>query len=208
MTTEELEQGAKEHLRYHSVSELPDCPFAAYADFRRAYDENRAWLFVSYTPEVNRLLSGRVGGIMHKALLYSPAIVAIVLVVFGLLFSNYWLFALIPAAIAAQVFASGSLGLFQLLPTLLLAVPFGIHGFLQGNIEEVKAAFSVLFAQFAASAALGMNQSTVRELALRSETLFLWLYQKGRISVMASGRSIVEEERLIAATDSYTDERF
>ena len=168
-------------------TEAPEPPFATFEEFREAYREGRARVWVRYDFKSVWAFSSKDERVGQIVLTGSAFLAVLVFTVLAIVTKDRWWLCGVPAALLGLLFASPSPGL--LTGGGCIMVPM----FAAGVIGSVFLDRSLLWAGiasfacwFLASAGQGVADATIREAMLTSEAAFLQLRRRAitRIEVL------------------------
>ncbi len=175
----------------HSFNELPDFPYPTYPDFAEAAGQGRALVWVR--PDIRAAWRlGSVGDrIGYLVLLGVGWVLAALFAVFTYRLHNGWLLLGLLTSLVGFWCASPAPGIISgggCLPAIILAVGLiaapSTHSV--SLVIGLAAGMSWFLSWFMASAALGLADGAIREAMVKSEEMFLWLWER---------RAVVRVER-------------
>ena len=168
-------------LAAESVADLPDFPYATYADFVEAVNSGLALVWVANRFLAVWQLSRPAQRLMHLSLTGSSLWASLALLVVALYWQEYWLLWGIPIQLLSYLNATPSPGIlngcypfFGLLATGLASLFVGKSLLLLGGAG--------LLTWYLTSAGYLMGDLIVREAMLQSEAVFLRLIREGVIT--------------------------
>jgi len=170
-------------LVQQSVAELPEFPFASFEEFREAYREGRARVWVRYDFRSVWEFSSSSERAGQIALTGSALFACLIFLLLAALTHNLWWLCGAPAALLGMLAASPSPGLIS--GGGCIAVPLFAAGVI-GSVFLDRSLFWAGIAGFVcwffASAGQGIADVTIRDAMVKSEETFLLLYSRRAIT--------------------------
>jgi len=170
-----------------SVAELPEFPFESFEAFRQAVDADRALVWVRYDFRAVWALYGCADRAFHLILVGAGLWLSLILVVWGVVSNNYWLWLGIRSGLLGASCASPRLSLIDgCFPIITCAVGM-VASFIWGGDALFLAGAVSALSWFVTSAGLGTGNMAVRDAMVQSEETFLWLYSRRTITAVMEG---------------------
>jgi hypothetical protein len=178
MTIDDAEHRLRTTLPIHSVAELEDFPCANYAEFLDANRTGRVEVLTRYDPETVDALGSGGEKFMHYALAWTPALIALALVIFSLILWNFWLLLGIPLAAVGFFFSSPAVMRGFGSPVLLLLGAYFIYSCIKGHQIAAFLSGAYALSNFLAGVSREYCNSIARRVIEQSELLLVWLALK------------------------------
>jgi hypothetical protein len=176
-----------------SVGELPDFPFDTFEEFREAYREGRALVWVRCDFRTVWTLSSPAERGGQILLTCSALLASVLFCCAALVLHDGWLLSGVPAALLGSLVSSPSPGLIS--GGGCVAIPMFAAGFVGAtfvNRSLLWAGLAGIICWFLASAGQGVADGTIRTAMVTSEETFLWLYGRRAIVKVAAVEETTE----------------
>ncbi len=186
MRIKELEQHIEGKLKWDKVDKIPDFPANNFQEVHQLVKSGKYTVGVNYTTsnELARWLYGNMYGWYFLLLASTPFIAIIVSIILAITLSNFWLLLGIPLGFIGQFTSNPynpSRGFFNTLVYILFIVM--LWALISGN-ETLAYIISFYVVPFRINSYLYYhNQDKLKEIALKNETVFIYLYQGGQLGL-------------------------
>ncbi|MDQ2798417.1 MAG: hypothetical protein M3Y13_02095, partial [Armatimonadota bacterium] len=188
----------RDHLAYRSVADIPNFPFATYDEFVQAVKDGKAGVSIScgafnHDARLTWTLGDWRDRIPYCVLLTTPAWMALGFILIAFLRPDAWMLLGVLACLLGMMSAapnlslsSGCLAWLCFFPAMILA-PFFHPPLILAGIASL---YCWLLSSFAVIGAF----EDARNAVTRSETVFLWMYQRKKVEVVrsSSGSPVAE----------------
>jgi hypothetical protein len=183
-----LEARLRGRLAYHSVANIPDFPFATYDEFVQADKDGKAETLIAaraFNQDARLVwaLGTQEEKTSYTISLATPALMALGFVLFAFVCHDFWLLFGVLACLLGVIGASPNLNLLDGCLALLCFVGANIASiFLHSSLLFVGCASPVSL--FLSSFALAFSMEFAQRAVTRSETIFLWMYQRKKVQIV------------------------
>ena len=178
-----IEASLRERLPTGSIQNLEGFPSDSYSDFLTQHRAGQLKVLTAYDSGAFQVLASRGRLTMHYILTWSPAVVALALVVSSIAQRNFWLLLGVPLAFFGFFFTTP--GLMRRFGYTLLLIVGGsaVYSWFQGNHTAAYILGAYAVPNFLVDVARWQCDTTIREAIGRSEIVLVWLYLKGSVLV-------------------------
>ena len=199
MNTKHFEEKISAELKWNKIDNIPDFPCSNFDEVKQKLKEKVFSIGIDFTTanQLAQWLYGKGFSIFFTILASSPIIVAILAVILAFALGNYWLLIGVVLGFAGQLMSNPynpSKNFWKpIVGTLFLVF---IYGLWQGKETITYLSAFFVFPFFINSYLYDMNQGKLERVALESETIFIYLYQNGKLGLKhnESGKSYWNHE--------------
>jgi len=170
----------KPELRWTKIEDIPNFPISNFEEVKKKINTGEFSVGIDFTIANNfaTWLYGKAHAIFFFVLASTPFIVALISLILAFIFRNYWLLFGIILGFAGQLLSNpyNPLKSFWNLIAKMLFLVF-LYGFWNGKETMAFLSAFFVFPFFINSFIYRMNQNKLKEVALNSEEIFIFLYQ-------------------------------
>jgi len=175
-----FEKQIKPKLRWAKIEEIPNFPISNFEEVKKKINTGEFSIGIDYTiaNDFALWLYGKGHTIFFLVLASTPFIVAVISLILAFIFNNYWLLFGIILGFAGQFFSNpyNPFKSFWSLIAKMLFLVF-LYGFWKGKETMAFLSAFFVFPFFINSFIYRKNQNKLKEVALNSEEIFIFLYQ-------------------------------
>lgn len=208
MHTKHLEEQITPKLKWKKIEQIHDFPISNFEEVKKKTntDEFQVGIDFSTANELAQWLYGKGHMIFFLALASTPFIVAAVSVVLTIILKNWWLLAGVPLGFFGQFMANPynpSKNFWKPIVGILFLV--FVWAVWQGGIIAAFLSAFFVFPFFINSFVYSMNQNKLREVAMNSQRVFIFLYQIGKLGLKNNntGESYWHREAILEEAKKY-----
>ena len=187
MTIEEYEDELRPKLRWKSVSEIPNFPFASFSAVRQALASREMSLGIDYT--IANLLAGSIYGVIWATVsglaASTPILLSITLLAVAFFRGDYWILLGIPLAFFGQ-FSSNPYNRSRVGCAFVAVAIACVAGWLLFNHKATIgiALLAFPFTFVTNSLLYTVNQARLRNWATSSEVVFVGLFEEDKLGLL------------------------
>jgi len=186
MSITDLEKSIQNNLKWSSIEDIPSFPLKSFSEVIQKIESNEFSLGIDYSTsnEVAKWLYGSVYTYFFLLFSSPPFIIAVLSIILAVALSNYWFLFGIPIGFIGQ-FVSNPYNPLKTFFNIvaLIAVFVLIWSVLSSSQSMIFLSLFFIIAFLANKFIYSFNQNKLKKVALESESIFIYLYQTGKLGV-------------------------
>lgn len=186
MLVKDFEERIAPDIKWEKVEDIPNLSHLSFDEVKKKIGANEYSIGIDYNVslEVAKWLYGPAYRTLFFLLTWTPYIMSVVAIVLAFILGNYWLLFGVVICVAGLTLANPmfrSRKFFTIVAGILFLV--FLYGLWQGKetITYLSAFFLLSF--FITRYTFSMTQGRLKRVALESEKIFIFLYQRGKLGL-------------------------